>query len=495
MAFAAGHESRFPMVHADLGDVTGTPGLPPPPELARSLSGRRGEWRAVDGGPGLFLISSSPGPQALGAFEARVAQPGDRVLDSFRSSVCTQRLHQQVLRGSPVVGARFREVSSPAGAAVVGSPVGGLGERDPGPAPRRRRADVAAAVRERTGLGEETAVELERVVFPVDGSAVWAYRAKATSATLDVRAYVRADDLSLLYAQDVSCAASFGEGRAFPRNPGDGAAAEVVRLSGLADAGGALASGQMIVQPARGTALRQAQGDFRVDPAESAFDEVSAFHHVSAAARYFEALLGPDLFAGEPFVPLRVVVRDRTVRSSVGVFFPGRNAIALADGERPAGRSGDICVHEFAHAVVHRVARLDDEFASAVARGLNEGFGDYAQATLYGDPRFGDWVRDQPEGARRCDDATLRLPPKPVDPADRYVVGAAWAALLWDLRTALGPGVADAVAFHALHFLGPSCTYEIAREALHRADASLFPAKGSGRHRTVIDDAFARRSS
>jgi hypothetical protein len=86
MAFASGHESRFPMVHVDLGDVTGTPGLPPPAELARSLSRRRGEWRAVAGGPGLFLTSASTDPQVLGAFEARVAQPGDRVVDSFRSS-------------------------------------------------------------------------------------------------------------------------------------------------------------------------------------------------------------------------------------------------------------------------------------------------------------------------------------------------------------------------------------------------------------------------
>jgi hypothetical protein len=354
---------------------------------------------------------------------------------------------------------------------------------------------VVAALLEQTGLDEATAIELERVVFPVEGSAVWAYRARATGGALDVRAYVRADDLSLLYAQDVSCAATFGEGRAFPRTPGDDVAAQVVRLSGLADAGGALASGPMIVQPARGTGLRRPQGDFRVDPADSAFDEVSAFHHLSAAAQFFEALLGPDVFAGDPFVPLRVVVRDRTVRSQVGVFFPGRNAIALADGQRPAARSGDICVHEFAHAVVHRVARLDDEFASAVARGLNEGFGDYAQATLHDDARFGDWVRDQPEGARRCDDATLRLPARPADPDDRYVVGAAWAALLWDLRTALGPGVADAIAFHALHFLGPSATYDIAREALHRADASLFPARAGGRHRTLIDEVFARRSA
>ena len=55
-------------------------------------------------------------------------------------------------------------------------------------------------------------------------------------------------------------------------------------------------------------------------------------------------------------------------------------------------------MHEFTHAVVHRIARLDDEFASPIARGINEGFADYAQATFFDDPRFGDWVRDEPKG-------------------------------------------------------------------------------------------------
>jgi hypothetical protein len=55
---------------------------------------------------------------------------------------------------------------------------------------------------------------LERVIFPHDGRGVRAYRAKVTdrSAAVGVRAYVAGDkDLSLLYAQDVSCAASFGK--------------------------------------------------------------------------------------------------------------------------------------------------------------------------------------------------------------------------------------------------------------------------------------------
>ena len=81
----------------------------------------------------------------------------------------------------------------------------------------------------------------------------------------------------------------------------------------------------------------------------------------------------------------------------------------------------------------------------------------------------------------------------PQDPQDRYKVGSAWAALLWDLRVLVGPGVADAVAFHSLQFLEPLCTYETARQALHHADLALFPARRAGRHKAQIDQVFDGR--
>jgi hypothetical protein len=152
-----------------------------------------------------------------------------------------------------------------------------------------------------------------------------------------------------------------------------------------------------------------------------------------------------------------------------------------------------------AHALVHRIARLDDEFATPVARGLNEGIADYVQASMFDDPRFGDWVRAGQDGGRRCDDPSLRLPADPQDPDDRYRVGAAVAALLWDVRSELGRGVADAIVLHSLAFVVPGADYEAMRAALHLADATLFPARrasaDTGRHRGVIDDAVGHRLS
>ena len=55
-------------------------------------------------------------------------------------------------------------------------------------------------------------------------------------------------------------------------------------------------------------------------------------------------------------------------------------------------------------------------------------------------------------------------------------MGEAWSCLLWDLRKAVGPGVADAIAFHSLHYLSPAADYAAARAALEQADAGLFPS-------------------
>ena len=498
MGFAGEGQSAYPIVNCDLSDVVGAPGLPAPDAVARNMSRRSHSWRSVGGPDALFLATPTGGVGAFEPFQEQLDQEvgSQRVQTTFQSAVCEQVTHQQLLRGRPVIGARFRTVSSPSGSVVLGGPVGDLEQRDPGRVPRHSITAVAQAIRDQLELPPTARLLVERVVWPMEGHGVWAYRARVTDTTepIDVRAYVRGDEeLGLLYAQDVSCSANFGEGRVFRVNPGRDPAPEVVRLAGLEGRRGVLKNGKLTLVPAVGDAVTNAKRDFRLEPAQGGFEEVCAFHHMANAMQFFGDLLGPDVFDDDVFGPLTIRVQDRTVMAQVGAFFPGQKMIRLADRPHPAARSGDICIHEFTHAVVHRIARLDDEFASPIARGLNEGFADYAQATYFNDPRFGDWVRDEPNGARRCDDETLRLTANPQDPQDRYKVGAAWAALLWDLRASVGPGVADAVAFHSLQFLVPQCTYATARQALHHADLALFPARRSGRHKAQIDEVFDGR--
>jgi hypothetical protein len=498
MGFAGEGQTIYPIVNCDLSDVLGAPGLPAPDVLARTLSKPNHPWKSVADADTLFLATPTPGVGAFVPFEEHLDQKvgSERVQTTFQSAVCEQATHQQLLRGRPVIGARFRTISSPSASVVLGGPVADLEQRDPGRVPRHSAAAVTQAVRDQLEVPATAKIDVERVIWPVEGRGIWAYRARVTdlSEPVDVRAYVRADqDLGLLYAQDVSCSARFGEGRVFRTNPGRDPEPEVVRLAGLDGRRGVLQTGEIKLVPAMGKAFTNAKRDFRLDPTQGGFEEVCGFHHMANAMQFFGDLLGPDVFNDDLFGPLTIRVQDRTVTAQVGAFFPGQKMIRLADSPHPAGRSGDICMHEFTHAVVHRIARLDDDFASPIARGLNEGFADYAQATFFNDPRFGDWVRDEPNGARRCDDQTLRLKVNPQDPQDRYKVGAAWAALLWDFRGSVGPGVADAVAFHSLQFLVPQTTYQTARQALHHADLALFPARRHGRHQAQIDEIFDRR--
>lgn len=445
----------------------------------------------------LFLETSAAHAGAFGPLEEELLagpEVSERVQSRLVSRTGTQEIHQQLLKGVAVVGATYKTVQSERSSVLVGTPTADLAARDPGTRRPRSRKAVVAAARQQLGM-DTAAVSVQPVIFPLEGAGVWAYdvRLSDSRSTADVRAYVRESDLSLLYAQDVACAAVFAEGRVFRGNPGRSPEAQGVRLHGLTSPQRVLSTAQLRVEPALGHALSRSTGDFRVDPADTAFDEVCAFHHMQTAAEFFGEIIGPDLFSDRPFTPLTVRVRDQRARDFVGLFKPDHDLILLDDGAFPAARSGDICVHEFTHAVVHRVSRLGP-FTSAIGRGLNEGFADYAQASLYDDPRFGDWVRQQPEGARRSDRIALRLPASPSGSLrDRYRVGEAWSCLLWDLRKAVGAGVADAIAFHSLQYLSPAADYAAAQAGLHQADAELFPHRGRGRHRREIDAAADAR--
>ncbi len=486
----------FPIVNCDLSDVKGMPGLPTPNVLARRMSRSQQRWRSRSGST-LFLETAAADAGAFAPLERTLftePEVSERVQSRLTSRTGTQVIHQQLLKGVPVVGATYKTVQSDRSSVLVGTPTADIAARDPGSRRRRSRKSVVEATQQQLGL-DTGAVSVELVIFPLEGTGVWAYdvRLSDPQSVADVRAYVRESDLALLYAQDVACAAVFAEGRVFRGNPGRSPEAQGVRLRGLSSPQAALSTTQLKVEPALGTPLSRSSWDFRVDPGDAAFDEVCAFHHMQTAAEFLGDIIGPDLFTDRPFTPLSVRVRDRRARDFVGLFKPDHDLIMLDDGAFPAARSGDICVHEFTHAVVHRMCRLGP-FTSAIGRGLNEGFADYAQASVYDDPRFGDWVRQQAEGARRSDRAGLRLPRSPSESlTDRYKVGEAWSCLLWDLRKAVGPGVADAIAFHSLHYLSPAADYAAARAALEQADAGLFPSRSKGRHRREIDAACDAR--
>ena len=144
MGFAGEGQSVYPIVNCDLSDVIGAPGLPAPDVLARTMSKRNHSWKSEGGPDTLFLATRTAGVGAFGPFEEHLEQRvgSERVQTTFQSTVCEQTTHQQMLRGRPVVGARFRTVSSPSASVVLGGPVADLERRDPGRVPRHSTAAV-----------------------------------------------------------------------------------------------------------------------------------------------------------------------------------------------------------------------------------------------------------------------------------------------------------------------------------------------------------------
>lgn len=511
---------QFGHVGCDLGDVLGTSGIGRGEDVARELEATvGGAWRS-SAEDALFLSgfagSTSPaagrGSEAVvGAFAAEprtaravtdvVLAPGratgaaDRVA-TMQSPTGTHEVWQQLVRGAPVLGAVYSMHRGPTGQlAMCGAPLGDLVARDPGPPPHVERARVEQAMRHELDLPRGVPIAVEPVVFPLEGRGIWAFKGECVlrRPIADLRIFLAADDLSLLLSYNVAPSSLVGEGRTFPVSPSRTQTATAVLLGELAPDSTLLRGAVLDVRPAHGDPVTRPRGDYRVDPADDCFNQVSAYYHARRAVRWFVDLLGPELLAGPPFTPLGVVVDDRTVGAQVAIYVPGQAAIRFHSARRNGAHSADIVVHEVTHAVADRICRLNRS-AGMQAKSLSEGYADYAAATLLDDPRFGDYVQDQPEGARNCADPALRFPPGFTGDNEPYSSGAVWAAVLWDLRTALGAEVADAVVFNSLSYLNPNSTFVQAVGALVEADRVLFGDDAdAGRHAADVRACFDAR--
>ncbi|MGH3983753.1 MAG: hypothetical protein ACRDST_13990 [Pseudonocardiaceae bacterium] len=502
--------TRFDKVACDLSEVLGTPGLGDGAAAADRVGHALGHgFESVSGDDGLYLRSAAGGIAAFGsprealahtsdAVDALLTQPAaaNRVLTEVTTPSGVHQLRVQLVAGRRVVGGCYRLHAAPTGQVVVtGYPVAGVAGRDPGPVPRRRRATIADAMRAQLSLPSGIELHIETVLFPLEGNAVWAYLGRGAlwgdDIVADLRIIVRADDLSLLVSRDAAMSATWGEGLAYASNPARDGRPAAVRLSDLDSAGTVLRGRVIDVVPTAGDRPQRPLRDWRLDVGDPGFEDVSAYYHLTRAANWFASIVGPGVFSGPPFSPLRVVTGDRATRDWVARFLPSLATVVFGDGALPGARCADICVHELTHAVVWG-ARQIDEIGPIEARGLNEGYADYAQASFLADPRFGDWVR--PAQFRDCSSADIRFPSDPAATADPYAIGSAWAAVLWDLHETIGAGVADALALDTIFYLEETSTIGAARAALLASDAQLFPAgDGGGRHANAITTAYDRR--
>jgi Zn-dependent metalloprotease len=505
---------RYQQINIDLSDVLGTPGIDTAQSLAERLAEAPGVAAAANrAGEEPFVVAETTSPLSaaptdelgflaadsgfLDLGESSVDAPAARVVRQTTSATGTHILAQQEVRGAELIGCRFAIHYRPGEAdfVVTGRPAGEIAAFDPGPEPDVSEDQARAAALEHFELDPQQPAKVELVVFPTAGRGRWAFECKIPlrEEPIDIRVYLDARDHSLLVSYNVASAALHGEAAVYSVNPRRTPELRVEALWGLGPVPPDQLSGDVfVVQPHTGEAFRNALRDCRLTPDEAGFDEVQAWFHLSHAQEYFRQLVRPDMFTIPPFKPLSVTVHDpRAVGNAY--FKPDLGQLWLGDfGHNPSARSADVVFHELSHAVADAICRLGRALKNSPPRGMSEGFADYFAASALGDPRMGDYVAANDDGARRLDKPGLSL--AAVAGQSEHRPGEVWGAILWGIRSQLGRSIADLLAAESLNYLGPQAGYPGGLAALQRADRELFPANdGNARHSDVIQAEFDAR--
>ena len=473
----------------DLAPLLGTPGVIVEAPFAQAARG------------GFFLVAAEPLRDDPAAVAARLSGApesgalamvcGTRRTGLRRTATGSHERFAQLLHGARVVGADVDLHEDERGVyGVTGRPLGDLPARDPARGRRSTRAKCCGRARSSSG-SPSCARRPEPVVFPVGDGGVWAYevRFRVPEDAADVRAHLRADDLSLLLSSNLASAAT-GRAGVYPVDPLTTPSLAAVELEGLEEPGRLLRGASLDAAPAAGARMVRPDRDFTADPVRPEFDEPQVFHRVWGALGYFRALTDPPLLAAAPFAPMRVLVRDPGSPDNA-YYSPdsGELHFGLFGDDSSSARCASVVIHELGHAVTDAICRLGRSLArDSEARGLSEGFSDYFAASRLDDPALGPYIADDPHGARNASDPDLRFPPG--FEGEEHDTGAVWAGVLWGLRDRAGQADTDRLVIESLDFLGPASTFEEARTALHTVDDRLF----GGEHSVAIDEEFDARA-
>jgi Zn-dependent metalloprotease len=217
-------------------------------------------------------------------------------------------------------------------------------------------------------------------------------------------------------------------------------------------------------------------------PEDTHFDEVNVYFHVTRIHDFFKAL-----GFGKMDFPLKTHVHYGTNFDNA-FYSPQTNIIAFGDGNRlnSLAREEAIIYHEYSHAVLDRVVKTAYKGESGA---INEGQADYFASTLSNDPVMGEWAVAK-MGKPWLRNLTDRLQyPKDIQ-GQVHQDGRIWGCVLWDIRLACGPQIADKLIHQSHHFLpSPNPTFLNGANAIFTADRNLF----GGANKNQLAEVFRRR--
>lgn len=146
------------------------------------------------------------------------------------------------------------------------------------------------------------------------------------------------------------------------------------------------------------------------------------------------------------------------------------------------GTDVDVAIHEMGH---HVFARLVDPTGSSSLRSLasiNEGFADTLAAFVNDDPEIGESTIPGQPYLRTLANSAVWPDDSAVDP---HVEGQIFGGLAWDLRNALGVGLASDIVLGALPFMDPDADFaaHAFRDALVQSESVV----SGGTYRATVE--------
>lgn len=325
-------------------------------------------------------------------------------------------------------------------------------------------------------LGYRNATHPVKVLAVSAGFVAPAWRFLTTAAAPAQRRQLVLDAQTGAILSDESLAFDLAAANIYERNPMSGALTPV-ELPDLATTG-YLDGKYFAVYAPTNTDPRAAAPDLAFnfqpnDPAETLFfDQVQAYYAANRAMTYFRQELGyePDAIQ----IPVRInMLVDNRADNAQYLRPPQGPEIQVGKGNgvlHDLVRDVDVIAHEFAHHVIYRTLQL----ATGESGVLHEGTADYFAYAMAGDPYLAEsivagglYLRTavQPDSERFDEWPQSR---------GAHTRGQLWSAVLWDLRSQLGPA-ADRLVYESLNYLGKSSGIRDAFLGLINADRDLFP--------------------
>lgn len=324
-------------------------------------------------------------------------------------------------------------------------------------------------------------VEAREVAVVVRGGLTpcWEVQVASGEPLGDFRVVVDGASGAVLAVEELSLWAT-GTGRVYESNPVHGEPVEVslLHLDGLS----ALRGSWAVAVNDDAKPASEADGRYLYEVDDTHFDEVQAYHHVTAMHDYCREILG---FTGLDR-PMKVTVHYGKGLDNA-FYSPLTKAIALGDGTKlnDLAKEAGIIHHEYTHAVTDSIVKLA---YSAESGAMAEGYSDYFACSLTNDPAIGEWaVRKMGKPWLRHLEQVLHYP-EDLE-GEVHADGRIWGCALWDLRAALGAPVADRLVHESRYFLTKKARFADGLAGCLKADRQLF----GGEHESVVREVFAAR--